>query len=914
MNGKDDDRIDGLEQTKYKISKQPSESSKEATKTVAKGAANAYLGPIGGKAVDKLSKTKLGDAVLTKGAKALEKKPMGKQMAQMAHQSGALNAANQAMDGKSGGSGQAPTSSATAPSSSMNLDDGTSTSKNSKSKFNKSSSDKVNGNANLDGEADATTMLVNFASKHKFKIIAVILSFFLISFIILIIGSAVISPANTVIEFFRDSWDKMVTFVTGDKTTQEWEYEYYEKLGKVQDTLSEKYGVCVDINLITATLTVDVANDHYIEEGKEEADSEAQDPEGSEIGLTGEDYKKMIQQVELLGNMQIKRTIYGLDEEVKKNNSGSGIAHDYCKKESSEYVYPLHYGGIDGEDTLERKNDFKYVVDGFYFFDPLGLRSTLKDISEKFKDKAEGIPTRDSRTVRMVASNDIKPGFLKFFTRKTKQERNIEYKFYVPAYTYPEKIDANGHTYIDYNDPQCIPSVPTDSHDFAKLDIGSLNDMENNVYYWNLMDSFIADYYEDYLPTISGPVEEGSEAYEKIKKIISDIYLLYHEMGPNQTCESSSYICRDDEGSDYYGGGETSIERGDFIDKIAPIAIEEMERTGVNASITIAQAAVESKNGASKLSSKYSNYYGMTAGNCAPKIDPSGFAGTVYATGEGDNQCQGNAFWNGSVVAMCNSSGKDCQWYRVYDSFKNSTRDHSRLISESYGCMQSNYAEQLSCIANKGYASASNYEKIIASVINTYDLTQYDIGQFDGTIDPITDQQYTNAICNELGTSTGDWANWKQYDPAWKSVPLGPSTVGAIGCAMTSVAIQIARSGVSTTLGADFNPGTFAQALTRVGGFDSRGNISWSSVTNIAPSFNWTGTRAHGSISPSTIDSLVKQGYYVILNVKNGRHWVAVDRVEGNKIYMFDPGSGGTEVGQTYGLNSVVGYTTYRKG
>lgn len=892
MNGKDDDKIEGLEQTKYKRSNQPSESSKEATKTAAKGAANAYLGPMGGKAVDALSKTKLGDAVLTKGAKALEKSPMGKQMAQMADKSGALNAANQAMDAKSGGSGQAPTSSGSAPSSSMNLEDGTSNPKNSKSNFfNKSSSDKTDGNANLDGEVDATTKLANFASKHKFKIIAVILSFFLISFIILIIGSAVISPANTVIEFFRDSWDKMVTFVTGDESTQKWEYEYYEKLGEVQDTLSKKYGVCIDINLITATLTVDVANDHYIDEGKEEADSQAQG--GSELTLDAHDYKKMIQQIETLGNMQIRRTVYGLD---KRDEITSGeFAGKHCKEESDEKTVT----SADGENPL----------DVFVYSE-----NFVSDLYNKIKAFAVGEIVRDSVNSRKVASNDLQNNMLKFFTRKANEEKNIEYKLYTPAFSEENILDANNN--VIGVKKVCYDDVPRDSsgHDFAKLDIGSLNDMENNVYYWNLMDSFIADYYEDYLPKISGPVEEGSEAYEKIKNIISDIYLLYHEMGPNQTCESTSYICRNDEGSDYYGGGETSLKRDEFIDKIAPIAIEEMERTGVMASITIAQAAVESNNGGSGLSSKYSNYYGMTAGSCAPKTNPSGFAGTVYASGEGDNKCQGNAFWNGSVVAMCNSSGQDCQWYRVYDSFQNSTRDHSRLISESYGCTQSNYTEQLSCIINSGYASASNYEKTISSVINTYNLTQYDIGNFDGTIDPITDPQYTNAICNELGASTGDWANWKQYDPKWKSVPLGPSTVGAIGCAMTSVAIQIARSGVSTTLGADFNPGTFAQALTQVGGFDSRGNIDWSSVTKIAPSFHWTGTRVYGSVSPSTIDSLIQQGYYVILNVKNGRHWVAVDRVEGNKIYMFDPGSGGTEVGQTYGLSSVVGYTTYRKG
>ena len=213
-----------------------------------------------------------------------------------------------------------------------------------------------------------------------------------------------------------------------------------------------------------------------------------------------------------------------------------------------------------------------------------------------------------------------------------------------------------------------------------------------------------------------------------------------------------------------------------------------------------------------------------------------------------------------------------------------------------------------------GYATASNYKTSILSTIKAHDLTQYDIGVFDGTIEPITEPQYTDAICNELGTATGDWANWKQYDELWKNTPIGNSTVGKIGCAMTAVAMQIMRSGVATTLGANFNPGTFALELAKLGGFDSKGNINWSVVSKIAPGFQWTGDREYGNISPSNINSLVNQGYYVILNVKNGRHWVAVDRVEGDKIYMFDSGSGGTEVGQTYGLNSVVGYTLYKKG
>ena len=130
---------------------------------------------------------------------------------------------------------------------------------------------------------------------------------------------------------------------------------------------------------------------------------------------------------------------------------------------------------------------------------------------------------------------------------------------------------------------------------------------------------------------------------------------------------------------------------------------------------------------------------------------------------------------------------------------------------------------------------------------------------------------------------------------------------------MTSVCIQIMRSGVSTTLGFNFNPGTFAQEMTSIGGFDQRGNIYWAKATSIASGFSFVNA-VRRKAGPSELANLVNQGYYIILNVKNGRHWVAVDRVENNKIYMFDPGSPGTEVGETYGLDSIVGYVYYKKG
>ena len=290
--------------------------------------------------------------------------------------------------------------------------------------------------------------------------------------------------------------------------------DYYNKdMDEIADAVNDLRSMLETQNRLSKGEEVysEYSGDEYVEEGQDEVDSEAQG--GSELGIQGADYKKMIQQIELLGNMQIKRTVYGLDKRVLANNSGSGVSNDYCRDEASEYL-------VDSEDDI---NQFKYS-DSF-----------LGNVYHILKES--DIPVRISNTKRDVASNDIKPGFVKFFTRKANEERNIEYKFFVPAYTIKEEKDANGNIVIK---KECYDSVPTDSYDFAELDVGSLNEMEDNVYYWNLLDHFIADYYKEYLPKVSGEIVIGSEEYEKIKKIIEDIYLLYNEMGPSRVCESVS--------------------------------------------------------------------------------------------------------------------------------------------------------------------------------------------------------------------------------------------------------------------------------------------------------------------------------------------------------------------------------------
>ena len=814
------------------------DASKKALKTGAKAAANAYLGPAGGKAVDLASKTKLGDNILNKGAESINKKaPKIGKIANAANKSGALDAADKAVDATSGGvdslgkDGLPPKEGLIDKSNNI---DGNIIGNNNEITDNEDDNNPFNSffdtfnhspQNNLDNNTNNS--LEKFIKKHKFKLILIISSVFLLIIIIVTIISAIYSVGDVFTNFISG----IKEFFTEDQ--QALEKEYYEELQQTQTDIHNKYGICIDANLITAALTINKSFDESLDESKDKVEDEIDGEEAETVS-----YRQMKKQIKLLANMQIMTNRYEKSSECADNEST----------------------------TLITEGD------------------------------------EDSSTKELIASHDDDSIF-EFFKKKSNKEKNYVYYKYTPAC----QITTVGNT--------TVKSYPTNVNlpeDTKEISIGDLSTMEDSVFYWNLVNSFIPDYYADYLP------ESEPKKTEAIKKIAENIYLLYQDMGPSQSCSMDyNFICRSDEGSNYYSGttGNATASRTEFMNNISPVAISEMTRTGVYASVTMAQAALESANGGSGLSTKYANYYGMTAGTCAPKAAPSGVSGTVYRSGEGGNTCSGNSFWDGTVVAMCNSSGKDCQWYRVYDSFENSTRDHSRLLADRYNCnVYGSNSEQLQCIKDHGYATDPNYVSKILNVIKTYNLSQYDIGTWDGTTTSYDSPTYNNQICYNGGsTNSGTFTSWKQYDSQWSNVRLGNKTVGKIGCAMTSVAIQIMRSGSPLSI-EEFNPGTFAQALTKAGGFDAAGNITWSAVERIAPNFKFV-DRINHRPSLQELNNLVSQGYYVILNVKYGRHWVAIDSVDvaNNKIYMFDPGSPGTEVGETYGLNSIQRYVYYRR-
>lgn len=154
------------------------------------------------------------------------------------------------------------------------------------------------------------------------------------------------------------------------------------------------------------------------------------------------------------------------------------------------------------------------------------------------------------------------------------------------------------------------------------------------------------------------------------------------------------------------------------------------------------------------------------------------------------------------------------------------------------------------------------------------------------------------------GSSSGTFANWKQYDPNWANVTLGSSTIRDIGCAATSVAIQIASSGTETSI-EDFDPGKFVTEYANMGGFDSTGNISWDNVYKIAPNFKHIGTIILSGSKEEKANQLREEinkgNRYMIMSVKpDDNHWVAVNYVDNDNIYIFDPGSESTSLWPKY--------------
>ena len=168
---------------------------------------------------------------------------------------------------------------------------------------------------------------------------------------------------------------------------------------------------------------------------------------------------------------------------------------------------------------------------------------------------------------------------------------------------------------------------------------------------------------------------------------------------------------------------------------------------------------------------------------------------------------------------------------------------------------------------------------------------------------------------------SGEYINWRQKGATWSNIRIGntTSTIGNIGCLVTSVAILIEKSGVNTNL-TPFNPGTFVEALNKNGGFDGSGNLQYGAIKKVVPEFRYVGninlrekTRQE---KLALITQYFNQGYYLTVEVKGAtpgnQHWVAIVGINGNDVMMVDPASNQTIMWNAYNYSKSSQFNYFK--
>lgn len=163
--------------------------------------------------------------------------------------------------------------------------------------------------------------------------------------------------------------------------------------------------------------------------------------------------------------------------------------------------------------------------------------------------------------------------------------------------------------------------------------------------------------------------------------------------------------------------------------------------------------------------------------------------------------------------------------------------------------------------------------------------------------------------------SDNAYKSWKQYGESWSGLTLGSSreTVAASGCAVTSAAMLMVKSGSVTD--DSFTPATIVSYMSANGGFTSSGSINWNKLTGYAPSFIYCGKASLSGTQQQKAEhmqNLMDQGYYLAAVVKNGGHFVAIDAVNGSNVTMMDPGSKSTSLFDRYAASGVVSLRLFK--
>ena len=146
-----------------------------------------------------------------------------------------------------------------------------------------------------------------------------------------------------------------------------------------------------------------------------------------------------------------------------------------------------------------------------------------------------------------------------------------------------------------------------------------------------------------------------------------------------------------------------------YIDEYACLAVKEMHRTGIPASITLAQGIHESQSGQSPLARRANNHFGIKC--------KAHWPGPVYLHKDDDRNARGQ------LIESC---------FRVYASAVDSYLDHSEFLrhrkyyQDLFVLESTDYEGWAYGLKESGYATDPKYAEILIRIIRAYELDQYD--------------------------------------------------------------------------------------------------------------------------------------------------------------------------------------------
>lgn len=154
--------------------------------------------------------------------------------------------------------------------------------------------------------------------------------------------------------------------------------------------------------------------------------------------------------------------------------------------------------------------------------------------------------------------------------------------------------------------------------------------------------------------------------------------------------------------SDVSSTGNHNFTREEYIETFYPIAVQQMERHGIPASITLAQGILESNSGNSALARKTNNHFCIKA----------------------------DKRWKGDKYLAPDRGGNF--YFRVYENAYDSYEDHSLFLTQSkryeglFKLKKKDYKGWAKGLKAAGYAEDEKYPSKLISLIERYNLHRYD--------------------------------------------------------------------------------------------------------------------------------------------------------------------------------------------